>query len=376
MRLENQVMRYDHRLRPAQPVAPAEGFAIHRSVVRDGVAMAYVHEGVGGYPLLLVHGYPETKRIWWRNIEALAAGGYEVIVPDLRGYGDSDLSPGDEYDLAVYSRDLYALVHDVLGHEHCGVVGGDVGGAVLVDMIHRFPDFVDKLCFFNTVPPMIIDEYRQAGIMPDQIPAISMGQTGDYRYRQGATPDELASELDTPDKRRRYVADMYGHRLWASPGAFDAESIEFMTEPFAEIERLRAGWAVYQLAYDARGERTRVDEPPCRCPDIGLVRPGRPCGRSDVRALLRSCVRQSHRPRCGPRGGSFPAMGARRHPQSAARALLRRPSQRMVRLTYACSADGGRLAMSGTEFDVRGTTRIDCRRYRVDCAARRAGIAR
>jgi pimeloyl-ACP methyl ester carboxylesterase len=249
MRLENHVMRYDHRLRPAQPVAPAEGFAIRRSVVRDGVAMAYVHEGVGGYPLLLVHGYPETKRIWWRNIEALAAGGYEVIVPDLRGYGDSDLSPGDEYDLAVYSRDLYALVHDVLGHEHCGVVGGDVGGAVLVDMIHRFPEFVDKLCFFNTVPPMIIDEYRQAGIMPDQIPAISMGQTGDYRYRQGATPDELASELDTPDKRRRYIAEMYGHRLWASPGAFDAESIDFMTEPFAEIERLRAGWAVYQLAY-------------------------------------------------------------------------------------------------------------------------------
>ena len=111
-------MRYDHRLRPAQPVAPAEGFAIHRSVVRDGVAMAYIHEGAGGYPLLLVHGYPETKRIWWRNIEALAAGGYEVIVPDLRGYGDSDLSPDDEYDLAIYSRDLYALVHDVLGHEH------------------------------------------------------------------------------------------------------------------------------------------------------------------------------------------------------------------------------------------------------------------
>ncbi|MEO5841973.1 MAG: hypothetical protein ABIQ73_05870 [Acidimicrobiales bacterium] len=46
-------MRYDHRLRPAQPEAPVGGFTVHRSVVRDGVAMAYVHEGVGGYPLLL-----------------------------------------------------------------------------------------------------------------------------------------------------------------------------------------------------------------------------------------------------------------------------------------------------------------------------------
>jgi pimeloyl-ACP methyl ester carboxylesterase len=242
-------MRYEHRLRPRQPEPPSDGFAVHRSVVRDGVALAYVHEGVGGYPLMLVHGYPETKRIWWRNIEALAAAGYEVIAPDLRGYGDSDLSPDDTYDLAVYSRDLYALVHDVLGHEQCGAVGGDVGGAVLVDMVHRFPHFVDKLCFFNTVPPMVIDEYRKAGITTDRIPAISIDQTGDYRYRQGATPDELARELDTEEKRRRYVAEMYGHRLWASPGAFDAASIDFMTEPFADIERLKAGWAVYQLAY-------------------------------------------------------------------------------------------------------------------------------
>ena len=40
--------------------------------------------GVGGYPLLLVHGYPETKRIWWRNVRPLAEAGYEVVVPDLR----------------------------------------------------------------------------------------------------------------------------------------------------------------------------------------------------------------------------------------------------------------------------------------------------
>jgi pimeloyl-ACP methyl ester carboxylesterase len=38
-----------------------------------------------GYPLLLLH--PETKRIWWRNIGPLAEAGYEVIAPDLRGYG-------------------------------------------------------------------------------------------------------------------------------------------------------------------------------------------------------------------------------------------------------------------------------------------------
>ena len=65
--------------------------------------LAYIREGVGGYPLLLVHGYPETKRIWWRNIAPLAAAGFEVIVPDLRGHGDSDLAADGFYDVAAFS---------------------------------------------------------------------------------------------------------------------------------------------------------------------------------------------------------------------------------------------------------------------------------
>jgi pimeloyl-ACP methyl ester carboxylesterase len=248
-------VHYDLRLRPAQPVTPEpDAFTIHRTEVpatagRDGLSIAYVREGVGGYPLLLLHGYPETKRIWWRNILPLAAAGYEVIVPDLRGHGDSDLSGADVYDLAAYSRDLYLLVHDALGHETCGVVGGDVGGATAVDLLHRYPGFVDKLVFFDTVPPMVIDDFVAAGIDVGAIRAIGDGPTGDYRYRQGATPDELAAELDTPAKRRRYIAEMYGHRLWASPGTFSPADVDFMTEPFATEERLRAGWAVYQLAY-------------------------------------------------------------------------------------------------------------------------------
>ena len=221
------------------------------------MTIAYLREGIGGYPLLLLHGYPETKRIWWRNVEPLVDAGYEVIVPDLRGYGDSDLSGDDVYDLAAYSRDLYALVHDVLGHERCGVVGGDVGGATAVDLLHRFPDFVEKLVFFDTVPPMVIEDFLAAGIDLRNITAIGDGPTGDYRHRQGATPDELAAELDTPAKRRRYIGEMYGHRLWASPGTFSQADVDFMTEPFGDEARLRAGWAVYQLAHGRQ-----MSEPP------------------------------------------------------------------------------------------------------------------
>jgi pimeloyl-ACP methyl ester carboxylesterase len=42
---------------------------------------------------------------------------------------------------------------------------------------------------------------------------------------------------------------MYTSRLWGSPGAFTADEVDFMTEPFAEEARLRSGWAIYQLFY-------------------------------------------------------------------------------------------------------------------------------
>ncbi|MGA5464163.1 alpha/beta fold hydrolase [Mycobacterium sp. NPDC050041] len=248
-------MHYDLRLRPAQPATPApDAFEIHRRHVpasehRDGLSLAFVHEGLGGYPLLLVHGYPETKRIWWRNIGPLATAGHEVIAPDLRGFGDSDLSADDVYDLAAWSRDLYLLVHDVLGHERCGVVCGDLGGAIAVDMVHRYPGFVDKLVYFNTVPPFVFDDFVAAGIDVASILALGDGPTADYRHLQGVTPDALAEELDSPAKRRRYIGGMYGHRLWASPGTFSAADTDFMTEPFDTEERMRAGWACYQLMH-------------------------------------------------------------------------------------------------------------------------------
>ncbi len=236
--------------RPEQPPTPApDAFEIHRAAVADDMTLGYVREGVGGYPLLLVHGYPESKRVWWRNIEPLAAAGYEVVVPDLRGYGDSDLSEKDEYDLVLYSKDCFALMHDVLGHEKFGLVGGDVGGTVIVDMANRYPEHVSKMVFFNTVAPFVADEvawYEERKLDLNPLPH---GPTGDYRIRQGRDPEELRAELDTPKRCRQWVRDFYEHRLLASQYSFEEADYDFMTEPFADIERLAAAWAPYQLEY-------------------------------------------------------------------------------------------------------------------------------
>ena len=210
----------------------------------NGVTMAYIDEGAGGAPLLLVHGYPETKRIWWRNMMPLADAGFEVIAPDLRGHGESTLAPDGFYDIAAFSQDLYALVHDMLGHEHCFVAGGDVGGPVVYDLSLRYPGFVKKLCYFNTAAPILPAEYDAAGIPADAPNEVR--STADYFMRQATDPEGLLAELDTPERRRAYVAEMYGHRLWAGRGAFSPEEIDFMTEPYADADKLRASWGVYE----------------------------------------------------------------------------------------------------------------------------------
>lgn len=262
-------------LRPPQPeTPPPDAFAVRRARVADGMTLAYLHEGRGGTPLLLVHGYPETKRIWWRNVAPLAAAGFEVIVPDLRGYGDSDLSAKDEYDLVLYARDLHALVRDVLGHDRCGVVAGDVGGPVACDLANRFPGFVERLLLFNTVAPVVpeaVDWYAARGL--SMAPLDDDGPTADYRIRQGRDWKELLAELDTPARRRGWVRGMYEHRLWASPGAFDEAAIDFMTEPFADEAKLAASWAPYQLAYGRPMSEPPLLAQPVTVPTLVLYGP-------------------------------------------------------------------------------------------------------
>lgn len=237
----------------------ANAFAVRVAEVR-GVSIAFAHAGVGGYPLLLLHGWPETKRIWWRNIGALATAGFEVIAPDLRGFGDSGLAEDGFYDLAAHSRDMHALLTGVLGHQRCAVAGGDLGGGVLQDLSLRFEGFVERQIIFNTMLPRLRAEYEAAGI--DAEPGPGERMAADYYVRQGCEPDVLLAELDTADRRRRYISEFYGHRFWATAGAFTSEQVEFMTEPFIDPEKLLAGWANYGAAMRRRptSERPRLYE--------------------------------------------------------------------------------------------------------------------
>jgi pimeloyl-ACP methyl ester carboxylesterase len=224
------------------------------------VELAFDRRGEGGFPLLLVHGWPETRRIWARNLEPLAAAGFDVIAPDLRGFGDSPLADDGFYDLAAHAHDLKALL-DRLGIERCACAGGDLGGGVIVDLGLRFAGLVVRQVIFNSVLPILPD-------LPPLPPETSAAM--DYFIRQGRDADALAAELRTPEERRRYIATFYTSRFWASPGTFSTEDVAYMTEPFADAEKLRAGFGNYESALGVRplSELPRFFEP---CPIETLI---------------------------------------------------------------------------------------------------------
>lgn len=220
-------------------------FEVHTATPR-GLIQAYIRENIGGVPLVCVHGWPETKRVFWKVIEPLAAAGFEVIVPDLRGFGDSDVAPDGFHDVASHSRDLYALVHDVLGHERVVLLGGDLGGPVIQDLALRYPEWVDRMVLFNSPLPYLKDEMAGiAGTRPSM-------EVADYFLRQGTDADALAAELVTPAQRQRYIATFYTSRFWAHPGAFlGAGEVQFHTEPFGDGAKLRASFGGYESAFNA-----------------------------------------------------------------------------------------------------------------------------
>lgn len=217
--------------------------------------MAFVREGIGGVPLVCVHGWPETKRVFWKVIEPLATAGFEVIVPDLRGFGDSDVGADGFHDVASHALDVYALVHDVLGHDRVVLMGGDLGGPIIQDLALRYPDWVDRMVLFNS--PVPYDRERMGHLVGTR----SAVESTDYFIRQGRDPDALMAELVTPEQRRRYIATFYTSRFWAHPGAFsDPETVAFHVEPFGDAAHLRASFGAYESVFNptARAEPART----------------------------------------------------------------------------------------------------------------------
>lgn len=116
-----------------------------------------------GTPVVLVHGHPFNRTLWSPQVHALTAAGYRVIAPDLRGYGDSDVTPGTVF-LSDFADDIAGLL-DHLALDSAVIGGVSMGGQIAMAFHQRHHHRVHALVLSDTSAPAETDEgkrYRNA----------------------------------------------------------------------------------------------------------------------------------------------------------------------------------------------------------------------
>ena len=128
-----------------------------RKIEGDGVTLAVQDEGEGP-PVLLIHGFPDSHRLWRHQVPALTGAGKRVIAPDLRGLGDSDKPPEvADYGIRHSVSDMLALL-DALEIERAQVVGHDFGAVVAWGLAAFAPERVDRLAALSVGHPGTLSE--------------------------------------------------------------------------------------------------------------------------------------------------------------------------------------------------------------------------
>jgi pimeloyl-ACP methyl ester carboxylesterase len=123
-----------------------------RRVAGDGIELAVLDEG-SGPAVLLVHGFPDSARLWRHQVPALRAAGLRVVAPDLRGFGASDKPAAvEDYAIRRSVADMLAVL-DALGIERARVVGHDWGAVVAWALAVSAPDRVERLVALSVGHP-------------------------------------------------------------------------------------------------------------------------------------------------------------------------------------------------------------------------------
>jgi len=227
----------------------------HRDAVVNGVRLHYVEAGSGPLVLLL-HGFPEFWYSWRHQIPALAAAGFHVLAPDLRGYNLSDKPSGvPAYRLEILLEDVVGLIRHA-GEEKAIIVGHDWGGVLAWHLAMYHPQVVEKLIVLNAPHPAAYwrelrswEQLRKSWyVLFFQVPGL---------------PEQLlgAGDYDALDRMLR--------RKPVHPEAFTAEDVRLYKQALSRPGALTAALNYYRaLRYPDK--RTAQDTAPIRVPTLLL----------------------------------------------------------------------------------------------------------
>ena len=205
--------------------------------------------GGSGPPVLLLHGYPQ-HRYMWRHVAPELATRYTVVVPDLRGYGESSApqagADGAGYSKRAMAADQVAVMRS-FGHERFAVIGHDRGARVAHRMCLDHPDAVVAAAVLDIVPTLrLFDDTDQAFatayyhwfflIQAPDLPERMIGADPEYFLRTTLERWSAPGFTYDEDTLARYVA------------AFDADTIR------ASCDDYRAAAAI-----DLEHDRADID---------------------------------------------------------------------------------------------------------------------
>jgi haloacetate dehalogenase len=212
------------------------------SIKTSGTTIHVLRKG-SGRPLLLLHGYPETH-LTWHKVAPQLAEQFSVVVPDLRGYGDSGKPQGGErhenYSFRAMAMDQVDVMRHY-GHERFLVAAHDRGARVAHRLCLDHPDNVEKVCLMDIAPTLTMYQGTNQEfatkymwwfflIQPFPIPEHMIGLDPEFYLREifgglNKTPGAIGS-----DEMSEYV------RAFSNPAAIHTSCEDFRASADIDLE--------------------------------------------------------------------------------------------------------------------------------------------
>ena len=128
---------------------------VEENILGDGATLFVRHAGPrDAPPLVLLHGYPQTSAMW-HGVAPILADSYQVVCPDLRGYGRSEKPASDPthspYSKRAMAKDIIAVMNH-LGHEKFLIGAHDRGARVAHRLALDHPDHVEAMVLLDIAP--------------------------------------------------------------------------------------------------------------------------------------------------------------------------------------------------------------------------------
>lgn len=169
---------------------------VSKTYLSQGLTLHYLDWGSADKPpLILVHGMMDHARSWDRIAQTLCHD-WHVIVPDLRGHGDSQWSPDGAYLAHYYLQDFVDLI-DTLGVASVDIVAHSFGGNPTARFAALYPDKVKRLVLVDAMGPnqSVLAQWQQKGVTARSREWIEKRQQATQGQRYFDSVDVAASRL-------------------------------------------------------------------------------------------------------------------------------------------------------------------------------------